>query len=68
LTINVEGRNNNNLVTIENLNKVTKQKLQLISLKSKNKQKNEFNYFKKKFNPINLQIQKKIRTPKFITF
>ena len=62
LTINVEGRNNNNLVTIENLNKVTKQKLQLISLKSKNKQKNEFNYFKKKFNPINLQIQKKLNT------
>ena len=62
LTINVEGRNNNNLITIENLNKVTKQKLQLISLKSKNKQKNELNYFKKKFNPINLHIQKKLNT------
>ena len=62
LTINVEGRNNNNLISIENLNKVTKQKLQLISLKSKNKQKNELNYFKKKFNPINLHIQKKLNT------
>ena len=62
LTINVEGRNNNNLISIENLNKVTKQKLQLISLKSKNKQKNELNYFKKKFGPINLHIQKKLNT------
>jgi hypothetical protein len=62
MTINVEGRNNNNLISIENLNKVTKQKLQLISLKSKNKQKNELNYFKKKFNPINLHIQKKLNT------
>ena len=62
LTINVEGRNNNNLISIENINKVTKQKLQLISLKSKNKQKNELNYFKKKFGPINLHIQKKLNT------
>ena len=59
-TINVEGRNNNNLVSIENINKVTKAKLQLLSLKSKNKQRNELNSFKRKFNPINLHFQKKL--------
>ena len=37
-----------------NIDKVTKAKLQLLSLKSKNKQKNEVNSFKKKYNPINL--------------
>ena len=41
--------------SIENtIDKVTKAKLQLLSLKSKNKQKNEVNSFKKKHNPINL--------------
>ena len=37
-----------------NIDKVTKAKLQLISLRSKNKQKNEINSFKKKYNPIKL--------------
>ena len=37
-----------------NIDKVTKAKLQILSLKSKNKQKNEVNSFKKKHNPINL--------------
>ena len=58
-TINVDGRNNN-LVTIDNVNKVTKTKLQLLSLKPKNIPKNELNSFKKKFNPINLHNQKKV--------
>ena len=45
-----------------NIDKVTKAKLQLISLRSKNKQKNEINSFKKKYNPIKLYNykQKKI--------
>ena len=60
-TINVEGRNNN-LASIDNINKVTKAKLQLFSLKTKNTQKNELNTFKKKFNPINLHIHKKLNT------
>ena len=41
-----------------NLNKVTKDKIQLISLKSKNKQKNEINSFKK-YNPIKLYNSKR---------
>ena len=62
-TINAESRNNNtNLVSIDNISKVTKAKLQLLSLKSKNKPKNELNSFKRKFNPINLHIKKKINT------
>ena len=53
LTIN--GDNNYCPTTIENnIDKVTKTKLKLLSLKSKNKQKNEVNSFKKKYNPINL--------------
>ena len=61
-TINIEGRNNNNLETIDNnMNKVTKAKLQLLSLKTNsNRQRNELNSFKKKINPINLHIQKKL--------
>ena len=45
-----------------NIDKVTKAKLQLISLRTKNKQKNEINSFKKKYNPIKLYNykQKKI--------
>ena len=58
-TINIEGRNNN-LASIDNINKVTKAKLQLLSLKPKSKQKNELNTFKRKFNPINLHFQKKL--------
>jgi len=61
-TINAESRNNNNLASIENISKATKAKLKLLSLKSKNKQKNELNSFKRKFNPINLHIKKKINT------
>ena len=62
-TINAESRNNNtNLASIDNISKVTKAKLQLLSLKTKNKQKNELNSFKRKFNPINLLIKKKINT------
>ena len=63
-TINAESRNSNhsNLVSIDNTNKVTKAKLQLLSLKAKSKQKNELNTFKRKFNPINLHIQKKMNT------
>ena len=53
LTIN--GDNNYCPMTIENnIDKATKTKLKLLSLKSKNKQRNEVNSFKKKFNPINL--------------
>ena len=63
-TINIEGRNSNhsNLASIDNTNKVTKAKLQLLSFKTKNrnKPKNELNTFKRKFNPINLHIQKNI--------
>ena len=62
-TINAESRNNNtNIASIDNISKVTKAKLQLLSLKTKNKQKNELNSFKRKFNPINLLIKKKINT------
>ena len=61
-SLNTEGRNsnNNNLITIDNINKITRSKLQLLSLKAKSKQKNELNSFKRKVNPINLHIQKKI--------
>ena len=59
-SLNADSRNSNNLVTIDNINKITKSKLQLLSLKAKSKQKNELNSFKRKFNPINLHIQKKI--------
>ena len=48
---------NNNIEN--NIDKVTKAKLQLLSLKSKNKQKNELNSFKKKNNPINLHLYSK---------
>ena len=65
-TINIEGRNSdannhNNLLSIDNANmsKATKNKLQLLSLKTKNMKKNDINSFKKKNNPINLHIQKK---------
>ena len=37
-----------------NIDKVAKYKLQLINLRAKNKQKNEVNSFKKKYNPIKL--------------
>ena len=61
-SLNTESRNsnNNNLITIDNINKITRSKLQLLSLKAKSKQKNELNSFKRKVNPINLHIQKKI--------
>ena len=48
---------NNNIEN--NIDKVTKAKLQLLSLKTKNKQKNEVNSFKKKNNPINLHLYSK---------
>lgn len=35
---------------------MTRAKLQILSLKSKNNQKNEVNSFKKKYNPVNLNI------------
>ena len=61
-TINAESRNNNNLATIDNLNKLTRAKLQILSLKTKNIPKNDLNSFKRKFNPINLHIKKKLNT------
>jgi 5'-AMP-activated protein kinase catalytic alpha subunit len=68
LTINAESRNNNkNLASIDNVSKATKAKLQLLSLKPKNKQKNELNSFKRRFNPINLLIKKKL-IQKFQTY
>ena len=58
-TINTDK--NNSPSTLENVDKATNAKLYLLSLKSKNKQKNEVNSFKKNF-PINLYNynQKKI--------
>ena len=44
-----------------NIDKVTKVKLKLLSLKSNNRQKNEINSFKKKYNPINLHNYKSKR-------
>ena len=61
-TINAESRNNNNLASIDNLNKLTRAKLQILSLKTKNIPKNDLNSFKRKFNPINLHIKKKLNT------
>ena len=61
-TINAESRNNNNLVSIDNLNKLTRAKLQILSLKTKNIPKNDLNSFKRKFNPINLHIKNKLNT------
>ena len=60
-TINAESRNNNNLASIDNLNKLTRAKLQILSLKTKNIPKNDLNSFKRKFNPINLHIKKKLK-------
>ena len=51
---NINDDNNRMPSSIDNLDKNTKAKIQLLSLKSKNVPKNEFNIFKKKFNPINL--------------
>ena len=53
---------NNSPSTLENIDRATNDKLYLLSLKAKKKQKNEINYFKKRFNPINLHNynQKKI--------
>ena len=51
---NINDENNRMPASIDNIDKNTKAKIQLLSLKSKNVQKNEFNIFKKKFNPINL--------------
>ena len=55
----VNDENNNYLTTSiqdNSLDKMTRAKLQILSLKSKNNQKNEVNSFKKKYNPVNLNI------------
>ena len=53
---NFNIKDDNNLMpsSLDNIDKITKNKIHLLSLKSKNVPKNEFNIFKKKFNPINL--------------
>ena len=51
---NINDDNNRLPSSLDNIDKNTKAKMQLLSLKSKNVAKNEFNIFKKKFNPINL--------------
>ena len=53
-TLNDENNCYPSSIIENNIDKVTRAKLQILSLKMKNKQKNEVNSFKKKYNPINL--------------
>jgi len=53
---NINEDKNHMTSSIDNIDKTTKSKMHLVSLKSKNEPKNEINIFKKKINPNNLHF------------